>query len=84
MRYIKNYINDSRTEIICQINFKGCRESSGILQPLLKNEVFIELANLVGTSPDMHLLSLCDQLVAELRVRYGDDRFGLLPCGETF
>ena len=38
----------------------------------------------VACSPDMHLLSLCDQLVAELRVSYGDDSFGLLPCGETF
>ena len=43
----------------------------------------IDELSLVACSPDMHLLSLCDQLVAELRMCYGDDCLGLLPCRKT-
>mgnify|MGYP003258253550 CR=1 FL=1 len=38
---------------------------------------------LVGSSPQVHLVSLLDQLVAELGVRDGDESLGTLPGGQT-
>lgn len=40
-------------------------------------------ASLVGTSPDVHFLRLANQLVAELRMRHGDNGLRLLPGGQA-
>src|SRR5699024_1217724 len=39
--------------------------------------------SLVGMSPDVHLVRLGDELVAELRMSHGNNRLGLLPGGEA-
>ena len=50
--------------------------------PILSDLEF--LSDLIALSPDMHLLSFLNQLIAELRMCNGDDSFSLLPRGETF
>lgn len=37
----------------------------------------------VAPAPDVHLLSLFDEIIPEIGVCHGDDGFAFLPCGQS-
>ena len=49
--------------------------------PILSDLEF--LSDLIALSPDMHLLSFLNQLIAELRMCNGDDSLAFLPGCKT-
>ena len=54
---------------------------SNRILPILSDLEF--LSDLIALSPDMHLLSFLNQLIAELRMCNGDDSLAFLPGCKT-